>query len=216
MRGVLVACLAVLGLAAQELDVQKLVEELYPQNDRMKEMRVGEMVRELGIHSGSKVADVGCGTGEFSVVLAKVVGATGQVTCVDVDELKQARRNFKKYGVRVATVKGSDDDPKLAMASFDAVLIVNAYHEMENWQAMLRHIREALRPQGRLVICDNTPHRTAARPRQSQANNHVIAEALVAADLETSGFKILRRDSEFASDPDSESQHWLIVASAPR
>ena len=213
MRCVLAACLAVLGLAAQELDVRKLVDELYPKNDRMKKMRVGDMVRELGIHSGSKVADVGCGTGEFSVVLAKVVGATGQVTCVDVDELKAARRTFKKYGVRVATLKGSDDDPRLAVASFDAVLIVNAYHEMENWQAMLRHIREALRPQGRLVICDNTPHRTAARGRQAQTNNHVIAEALVVADLEASGFKVFRRDSEFVNDPDSESQHWLIVAS---
>lgn len=216
MRSFLLALAAVLGLAAQELDVQKLVEDLYPKNDRMKKIRVGELVRELGVHSGSKVADVGCGTGEFSVVLAKVVGAEGQVTCVDVDELKEARHKFKKYGVRVITVKGSDDDPKLKPGSVDAVLIVNAYHEMENSQAMLRHIREALKPGGRLVICDNTPHRTASRPREAQTKNHVIAEASVASDLEASGFKILRRDAGFVDDPDSESQHWLIVASVDR
>ena len=209
----LIAVLAlVASLGAQELDVQKLVEELYPKNDRMKKMRVGEMVRELGIHAGSRVADVGCGTGEFSLVLAKVVGPTGKVTCVDVDSLGEARRHFRKNGVKVTTVKGADDDPKLASASVDAVLMVNAYHEMEMFEPMLRHIREALKPQGRLVICDNTPHRTAARPRDSQTKNHVIAEALVVADLESAGFRILRRDSGFVDDPDSESQHWLIVA----
>lgn len=209
----LIAVLAlVASLGAQELDVQKLVEELYPKNDRMKKMRVGEMVRELGIHAGSRVADVGCGTGEFSLVLAKVVGPTGKVTCVDVDSLGEARRHFRKNGVKVTTVKGADDDPKLAPASVDAVLMVNAYHEMEMFEPMLRHIREALKPQGRLVICDNTPHRTAARPRDSQTKNHVIAEALVVADLESAGFRILRRDSGFVDDPDSESQHWLIVA----
>lgn len=210
------ALFAILGLAAQDLDVQTLVEGLYPKNDRMKKIRVGELVRELGIHPGSKVADIGCGTGEFSVVLAKVVGAAGQVTCVDVDELKQARRNFKKHGVRVTTVQGRDDDPKLAPHSVDAILIVNAYHEMDDWQAMLGHLREALKPQGgRLVICDNTPHRTANRSREAQTSNHVIAESLVAADLTTAGFKIVRRDSGFVDDPDSESQHWLIVAALP-
>ncbi len=216
MRFLLSVLATFIGLAAQQLDVQKLVEDLYPENARMKKIRVGELVRELGVHSGSKVADVGCGTGEFSVVLAKVVGAAGQVTCVDVDELKEARRKFKKYGVKVVTVKGSDDDPKLAPGSVDAVLIVNAYHEMVNSQAMLRHIREALKQGGRLVICDNTPHRTAARSREAQTSNHVIAEASVARDLDAAGFKILRRDAGFVDDPDSESQHWLIVAAVDR
>lgn len=216
MRFLLLALTTVWGISALELNVQKLVEDLYPKNDRMKKIRVDELVRELGVQSGSKVADVGCGTGEFSVVLAKIVGAAGQVMCVDVDELKEARHKFKKYGVKVVTVKSSDDDPKLAPGSVDAVLIVNAYHEMENSQAMLRHIREALKQGGRLVICDNTPHRTAARSREAQTSNHVIAEALVASDLEASGFKILRRDAGFVDDPDSESQQWLIVATVDR
>ena len=199
-------------LGAQQLDVQKLVEELYPKNDRMKKMRVGEMVRELGIHRGSRVADVGCGTGEFSLVLAKVVGPSGHVFCVDVDDLSDARRHFKRNGVKVTTVRSGDDDPRLAPGSVDAVLIVNAYHEMDHWEAMLRHIREALGPQGRLVICDTTPQRTARRPREVQGDNHVIAELIVVGDLDAAGFRILRRDSGFVDDPDSEQQHWLIVA----
>ena len=201
-----------LSVFAQQ-DVQKLVEEMYPNNDRMKAIRMADLTRELKIQAGSKVADVGCGSGEFSAVLGKIVGPSGHVYCVDVDDLKDARRNFKRHNVRnIVLVKGLDDDPKLKPGSVDAVLIVNAYHEMPKWDGMLRHLREALKPGGNLVICDNTPHRTAARPRESQTKNHVIAEALVATDLEASGFRILRRDAGFIDDPDSESQHWLIVA----
>lgn len=206
------ALAATLILSAQQLDVQKLVEDLYPKNDRMKKMRVADMVRELAIHPGSQVADIGCGTGEFSLVLAIVVAPQGHVTCVDVDDLREARRHFKSNHVKVTTVRGASDDPKLPPTSVDAVLIVNAYHEMENPSAMLRHIRDALKPGGRLVICDNTPHRTALRPREAQANNHVIAESLAATDLESAGFRIVHRDSAFVDDPDSEDQHWLIVA----
>ena len=214
MRTILVALLALAGAVGQVADVQKLVEELYPNNERMKTMRVADIVRELHIGPGSTVGDVGCGSGQFSVILGKVVAPAGRVYCVDTDSLKEARKNFKKHDVRnVIPVKGAAEDPKLAPASVDAVLVVNAYHEMEKSTEMLRHIREALKPGGRLVICDNTPHRTATRPRAAQTKNHVIAEATVATEVEAAGFKIDRRDSGFIDNPDSESQHWLIVAS---
>jgi predicted methyltransferase len=198
---------------AQVTDVQKLVEQLFPDNERMKTMRVADLVHELKIAPGSRVADVGCGSGQFSIVLGKVVAPAGRVYCVDIDDLRDARHNFRRNGLHdVTTVTSTEDDPKLAPASVDAVLIVNAYHEMEKWESMLRHIRESLKPGGRLVICDNTPQRTAKRSRDAQMDNHVIAESLVAADLDAAGFRILRRDSEFIDNPDSESQHWLIVA----
>lgn len=214
MRLLVVLLLAASSVArAQVSDVQKLVEELFPDNQRMKTMRVADLVRELKIAPGAKVADIGCGSGQFSIVLGKVVAPSGRVYCVDIDDLRDARRNFRHNQLHdVVTVASTEDDPKLSPASVDAVLIVNAYHEMDKWESMLRHIREALKPDGRLVICDNTPQRTANRPRQAQMDNHVIAESLVAADLESAGFRILHRDSEFIDNPDSESQHWLIVA----
>jgi len=190
VRFAVIALLTLANATAQVSDVQKLVEELYPNNERMKTMRVADLVRELHASTGSTIADIGCGSGQFSVVLGKVVGPSGRVFCVDVDSLKEARRNFQKNAVKnVIAVSGASDDPKLAPGSIDGVLIVNAYHEMEKSAEMLRHIHDALKPGGRLVICDNTPHRTASRPRESQTKNHVIAEATVAADLEVGGFK---------------------------
>src|SRR4051794_21145659 len=141
MRTVFVALLTLAGAIGQVVDVQKLVEELYPNNERMKTMRVADLFCQLHICPGSTGWDGGCGSGQFSVVLGKVVAPAGRVYCVDVDSLKEARSNFKKHDVRnVIPVKGAADDPKLAPASVDAVLIVNAYHEMEKSAEMLRHI----------------------------------------------------------------------------
>jgi ubiquinone/menaquinone biosynthesis C-methylase UbiE len=207
-------------LHAQD-SVQQLVESLYPKNNRLKEIRMGDVVRQLAVHDGSRVADVGCGAGEFSVILSHVVRASGRVYCEDiVDEkdwgLSRAKANLKKQHVKnVVIIRGAADDPKLPRDSLDAVLIVNAYHEMPQYQPMLRHIRESLKPGGRLVILDNMPHRTGQRPREKQADNHVLSPDLAAGELQAAGFHILDREDTFIDDPDSESSHWLIAAERP-
>jgi predicted methyltransferase len=77
---------------------------------------------------------------------------------------------------------------------------------------MLRHIRESLKPGGRFVILDNTPFRTAQRPREKQTNNHVLSPNLAAGELEAAGFHIIHREDAFIDNPDSESAHWLMAA----
>src|SRR5438105_2125213 len=85
MRALVLSCLLAAAAAAQSPDpTQQLVESLYPKNQRLKEIRMGELVRHLNIHAGSTVADVGCGGGEFSVILSRVVGPSGKVWCEDI------------------------------------------------------------------------------------------------------------------------------------
>lgn len=217
-RFLLVACVG-LSLCGQSTDdVQNLVEKLYPKNTRLKEIRMGEIVRQLGIRAGSQVADVGCGPAQLSLILSHVVGDEGKVYCEDISEDKRfglplAKANIRKQKVKnVVLIHGAADDPKLPAGSLDAVLIVNAYHEMPQYQAMLRHIRESLKPGGHLVIVDNRPNRTAQRPRDKQANNHVLASDLAASELEAAGFRIVDRQDAFIDNPDSESSNWLIAA----
>ncbi len=215
------ACLASQCPAQDTQQVQKLVENLYPKNDRLKEIRMGDIVHALGIREGSRVADGGCGEGEFSVILSHVVGSSGKVYCEDIANkkdwgLRRAKANFKRQHVKNAVlIHGDPDNPKLPRDSLDAVLIVNAYHEMPEYQAMLAHIKAALKNQGRLVILDNTPCRTASRPREKQTANHVLASGFAAADLQAAGFHMLDRQDKFIDNPDSESAHWLILAERP-
>jgi ubiquinone/menaquinone biosynthesis C-methylase UbiE len=222
MRRLSILLFLSLPLSAQATDpVQKLVETLYPKNERLEEIRMGDIVRQLHIQEGSRVADVGCGGGDFSVILSHVVGSTGKVYCEDIADqkdwgLRQAKANMKKQHVKNAVlIHGDAEDPKLPAGSLDAVLIVNAYHEMPKYESMLRHIKESLKPGGRLVILDNTPLRTAKRPREKQTNNHVLAADLVAGELTAAGFRIVDREDSFIDNPDAESAHWLSAVERP-
>lgn len=202
-------------------DVQSLVQRLYPKDDRLKTIRMADIAAQLRIQPGSLVADVGCGPGDFSVILAHIVEPRGSVVCEDINAgkewgLRTARANARHHHTKnIVWIHGTAGDPQLKPNSLDAVLVMNAYHEMVMYQEMLRHIREALKPDGRLVIVDNHPRRTAARPRDKQTNNHVLSVDLAAGELEAAGFRILARDDGFIADPDSESAQWLIAA-APR
>jgi predicted methyltransferase len=211
MRALIIYCLLTPAVCAQtDSSVQQIVESLYPRSQRLKETRMPDLVRLLNVREGSLVADVGCGSGEFSVILSRVVGPSGRVWCEDI---RSGGVDIKKHRVRnVVILRGADDDPKLAVASLDAVLIVNAYHEMPKYESMLRRIRESLKPGGRLAILDNRPNRTANRPREKQINNHVLSVDLAAAEVTVAGFRIVTREDGFLDNPDSESAHWLIVA----
>jgi predicted methyltransferase len=102
----------------------------------------------------------------------------------------------------VIVTKGDTDNPKLELASLDAVLILNAYHEMPQYASMLRHIYESLKPGGRLVIVDNVAVRTAKRPRESQTKNHVLSIDFAAREVGEAGFELVEREGGFVDDPD--------------
>ena len=91
----------------------------------------------------------------------------------------------------------------------------HAYHEMPKYPDMLAHIKESLKSGGHVVILDNTPLRTANRPREKQTANHVLSPNLAAAELQAAGIQIIDRQDSFIDNPDSESAHWLIAVERP-
>jgi ubiquinone/menaquinone biosynthesis C-methylase UbiE len=192
--------------------VQQLVESLYPKNARLKQIRMPDPVHQMV--EGSRVAGVGSGSGELSVILSRAAGSAGTVWYEDI---RAAGTEIKRQHVKqVVLVKGAADDAKLPAGALDAVLIENAYHEIPQNPAMLARLRESLEPAGRLVIPDNRPNRIGSRPREKQANNHVLSADLAAGEITTAGFRIVTRDHGFLNDPDQESAHGLIVAEPAR
>jgi hypothetical protein len=93
--------------------------------------------------------------------------------------------------------------------------MVITYHEVADHENMLEHVLAALKPEGRFVVVDMTPHKTLSRPRADQAKNHVIAPDLAETEIRGAGFAVVSRDDHFIDNPDEESTRWMIVFKKP-
>jgi ubiquinone/menaquinone biosynthesis C-methylase UbiE len=177
---------------------------------------VGAVVRALHPEPGWRVADIGAGHGDFTFPIAKLVGSAGRVYAVDIDEKTAIRalreRAEREHTENVEIIFSKPDDPMLPDGVLDAVLIVNAYHEIAPYEAMLGHVRAALKPGGRLLIVDNMPGRTRDQPREIQVKNHMIAPELVEAELRRAGFEIDWRKEDIDGNPAMDHTRWAIAA----
>ncbi len=111
----------------------------------------------IGIAKGSTVADIGAGSGYMTWRMAELVGPAGKVYANDIQQkmLDLLKKNVAQRNLtNVETVLGAADDPKLPRGRIDLVLLVDVYHEFSEPQKMLRHIRESLKPDGRLVLLE--------------------------------------------------------------
>ncbi len=149
---------------------------------------------ELGIADGSVVADLGAGSGWFTVWLARRVGPNGLVYSEDIQRqmIEVIDRRVDLEGLHnVRTILGTPDDPHLPAGSLDAVLIVDAYHEIEDPEALLRHVAGALKPQGRIGIVDFTPGGGGPGPAPDERPDpKAIARTAAAA-----GLHVVRQES---------------------
>ena len=124
---------------------------------------------------------------------AKRVGPTGKVFANDVQpQMLQmlARRLAAKKITNVTLVQGTIDDPKLAPASVDLELMVDVYHEFSQPQAMLRHLREALKPGGRLVLLEYRKE----DPTVPIKFEHKMSVAEAKMEIEAEGFTLAKVD----------------------
>ena len=171
----------------------------------------------LAIRQGSAVADVGCGSGYFVFHLARRVGPTGLVYGVDTDKvtLEKLRERIAEEKLEyVRVIHSQAADPLLPAATpesgLDAVLIVNAYHEMLEYDAMLRAIHTALKPGGRLAIIDAPGKDVASRSKHQ--SDHTISERLVLEDAARNSFRFRSRERGFDPPPlDSSRGPWFFL-----
>jgi ubiquinone/menaquinone biosynthesis C-methylase UbiE len=143
----------------------------------------------IGIQAGMRVADVGAGSGYFTTRLSRRVGSTGKVYAVEVQPEMMAilrRRVAKEKLTNVETVAGTEADPRLPRESLDLILLVDVYHEFSQPQNMLRRMKEALTPAGRLVLLEyrkEDPH----IPIRSE---HKMSVAEAKTEVEAEGYKL--------------------------
>jgi SAM-dependent methyltransferase len=125
--------------------------------DREAWQKPDQVMDALHVADGTTVADLGAGGGWFTIRLARRVGPNGRVYAVDVQRLmKEAiERRVQREGLgNVKTILGDEKDPGLPQNSVEAVLIVDAFHEMADPVVLLRNVARALKQHGRIGIID--------------------------------------------------------------
>lgn len=131
----------------QKFEVES--REIYHQRDKI--------VTALDLKPGMAMADIGAGTGLFTLPFAQAVGPQGQVYAVEIAKnfLEHIRaRAARASAANVQTVLGTDKSVQLPEASIDLAFICDVYHHFESPQASLATLQRALKPGGTLVLID--------------------------------------------------------------
>ena len=197
---VVAAAVLLATLAAQQPGVHPVSGRVYAlpmgvagadwldRQERELEEDPDQAMRLIRVQRGSTVADLGAGSGYFTVRLARAVGAAGKVYAVDIQpgmlDLLQ-RAVTKARLTNVIPVLGAADDPRLPAESLDLVLMVDVYHELASPQVTLAHIMRALKPGGRLVLLEYR----AEDPDVPIRPEHKMTKAQVKLEIEHEGFK---------------------------
>jgi len=124
---------------------------------RAENLQIDRVMDLLAIKLGSRVADIGAGSGWFTVRAARRVGREGAVYAVEINRpyiLHIKKRAAKEKLPNIRTIRGKPDDPLLPANSVDAVMLLKTYHEVAQPIALLRHLRAAMRGGARLGIID--------------------------------------------------------------
>jgi predicted methyltransferase len=154
----------------------------YP--DRDKKLQVDRVMDLLGITAGKNVADIGAGSGWFTVRAARRVGPTGAVLAEDINPVaieSIGKRTMKEDLPNVRTVLGAPDDPRLPAGSVDAVLMLKVYHEIAHPEIFLKALKPALRVGAKVGIID----------RNGNGENHGLDHDVVVKEMAGAGFKLV-------------------------
>jgi ubiquinone/menaquinone biosynthesis C-methylase UbiE len=125
--------------------------------ERESEEQPASAIAALDITPGQVVADVGAGSGYYTVRLAERVGPTGRVFATDIqpEMLSLLRTRIERARLtNVDLVLSAEADPRLPEGRFDLILMVDVYHELARPQDVLRKLRASLKPDGRLVLIE--------------------------------------------------------------
>jgi ubiquinone/menaquinone biosynthesis C-methylase UbiE len=148
--------------------------------DRNRE--ADRVLDRLGVKPGVRVADIGAGTGYYTVRVARRLGASATVYAEDIkpEYLEQLRARLERE--KILTVKlilGRPGDPMLPRNSIDVAILSHVYHEIENPFEFLYHLQPALAPGARVGIVD------ADRPTQ----DHGTPPALLRCEAAAVGYR---------------------------
>ncbi len=175
----------------------------YP--DRDKKLQIDRVMTLLHISAGKTVADIGAGSGWFTVRAARRVGASGVVLAEDINpkatQYIDERAKKEKLG-NIRTVLGISDDAKLPPGSVDAVLMLKVYHEIARPIPFMQRLRGSLKAGARVGIID----------RNGNGTDHGLQQAIVEKEMAEAGYREVGKYDFTKAD----GQDYFLIFEAQR
>lgn len=157
---------------------------------RDQKLHINDVMNVLGIEPGRAVADIGAGSGWFTVRAARRVTNTGKVYAVDInpDAIDYIDKRVQKERLKnVTTILSKPDNPGLPPESVNAVLFLKVYHEVANPVTFLRNLRASLQPGARVAIIE----------RNGNGTDHGIDKDVVMHEAGEAGYRLLEEHDDF-------------------
>ncbi|MDQ2746524.1 MAG: methyltransferase domain-containing protein [Acidobacteriota bacterium] len=178
---------------------------IFEDENRAKNLQIERVMDILKIKDGKTVADIGAGSGWFTVRAAKRVGAGGKVFAVEInpDAITYINDRAKKENLpNIQTILGTEDDAKLSADSIDAVMILKTYHEIAQPVKLFEKLRPALKKDALVGIID----------RSGDGTDHGLNKEVVIDEMKRAGFKKVD-DYDFTK---ADGQDYFLVFRAAK
>ena len=170
--------------------------------EREQRLHINGVMDALSITRGKTVADIGAGSGWFTVRAAQRVTAAGMVYAVDINPqaIEYIDKRVQKAKLNnVKTILNKPDDPGLPPDSIDAVLLLKTYHEVADPVVLLRNLRSSLKPGARVGIID----------RDGNGTDHGIHKEIVLREADQAGYRLLKEHDNLVVD--DEMDYFLVL-----
>jgi cyclopropane fatty-acyl-phospholipid synthase-like methyltransferase len=151
---------------------------------RDQRLQINRVMDILGINPGKTVADIGAGSGWFTVRAAKRVADNGLVYAVDINPESTryiGERAQKEHLQNIKTILSQPDNPLLPPDSIDSVLMLKTYHEIAHPVTLLKNLRAALHPGAKVGVID----------RNGNGENHGLDKDVVIREAKEAGYSLL-------------------------
>jgi len=170
--------------------------------EREQRLHINGVMDALSITRGKTVADIGAGSGWFTVRAAQRVTAAGMVYAVDINPqaIEYIDKRVQKAKLNnVKTILNKPDDPGLPPDSIDSVLLLKTYHEVADPVVLLRNLRSSLKPGARVGIID----------RDGNGTDHGIHKEIVLREADQAGYRLLKEHDNLVVD--DEMDYFLVL-----
>ena len=166
-------------------------ESIFDSPGRADRLQIDRVMDILGIVPGKRVADIGAGSGFFTVLAARRVGEKGRVYAEDInpEAIRYIDARLKEEDLHnVRTILGKADDPLLP-APVDAVLVLKTYHEIAEPIVLFRHLRNSLAKEAKVGVID----------RNGNGTDHGVGRDVVVREMKEAGYGLVQQE-DFVKD----------------